>query len=48
MGEISKLAWLIELVREAMWAYCWYPLYVLSVSVRTILALLQPVLCPSS
>jgi len=45
MGQISKLGWLIGLVRQAMWAEFLYFLYVLLVSISTIP--FQPIPYPS-
>jgi hypothetical protein len=38
MGEISKVGWLIGLVKHAMWAYSLYFLYLLLLSISKILA----------
>jgi hypothetical protein len=38
MGEMSKLGWLIELVKHAIWADSLYFLYLLLVSISKILA----------
>jgi hypothetical protein len=48
MGEMSKLGWLIGLVKHAMWADSLYFLYLLLLSISKILPSTQPTLLPSS
>jgi hypothetical protein len=42
MGEMSKLGWLIGLVKHAIWAFSLYFLYLLLLSISKILASSQP------
>jgi hypothetical protein len=44
MGEISKLGWLIGLVKHAMWADSLYFLYLLLFSIFEMIAASQPTL----
>jgi hypothetical protein len=46
MEEMSKLAWLIGLVKHAIWAHSLYFLYLLLLSVSKTLASFQPTLWP--
>jgi hypothetical protein len=48
MGEMSKLGWLIRLIKHAMWADSLYFPYLLLLSISKILASSQPTLWPSS
>jgi hypothetical protein len=44
MGEMSRLGWLIGLIKRAIWANSLYILYLLLLSVPKILASPQPTL----
>jgi hypothetical protein len=48
MGEISKLGWLMGLIKQVMWADSLYFLYLLLLSISKTLAWSQPTLWPSS
>jgi hypothetical protein len=49
IGEMSKLGWMIGLVKHAIWADSFvFCIYLLLFSISKILASSQPTLCPSS